>query len=183
MEGYKKHWSCEFSKNNNNIVISSYDASQYKYMGISSHIGSDGDSFVETAIILQNGRTFSHNNYRAHNGLVFCPFKLHNRDFLLLPASDDKKIIFVNNVESLFYRAERLDQLPSALLLERAEDLSKFCSVTEFKFKGVRYEQLVPIIVRNSIQEPKSCPYCSRNNFRPKNCILAGSQTKIIHGE
>jgi len=145
---------------------------QFKYMGISSHIDASGTQFVETAIISHNGRTFSHNNCRAYNGLVFCPYELHNRDFLLIPPSDVGKIIFTNNIRSLFYQKECIHSLPSALKLEDEREREKFLSVTNVKVKGVRAQELVPVLVRKLITEEKACAYCEKSKYKPEDCAF-----------
>jgi len=156
----------------NNRALRLSDPYQFKYMGISSHVDSEGTQFVETAIILYNGRTFSHNNYRAYNGLVFCPYKLDNVDPLILPPAEEGRIIFVNNIGSAFLQHESLDKLPSRLLLTDEGERGKFLSVTQIHFKGVRAAELVPIQVRKLITEEKACPYCEKAGYKPVDCAF-----------
>ena len=147
------------------------ESSEYKYMGVSAHIDSLGVPFVETAIILENGRTFSHNNHRSHNGLVFCPKDLDNKEPLILPAAESETIIFINNIQSVFYHPQKYDELPQAIKINEGDE-TKFISVTDLDFKGVRSNQLVPIIIRNSIDEESACSYCIKHKYEAKNCAF-----------
>ena len=144
------------------------------YLGVSAHITRNSELLYEFCLLCPGG----------YNKQFFS--KVCDSEFFETPYSVDT--VFVNNIHTPFVKEylknRKIGVLPMPGSWQRSIRRKSSISVTSLWFNSERYQELVPIKIRNDAKKMEICTICKwqYSNIKPEDCAfcLATALKKFI---